>query len=184
MDISSFCLVVCFLSSVTCSFLLNLLALGLIFFTLGKSLSFYFFSHPNQTPSRGLGPYFGLVRSLLARPCGFYCALALRSTKYMAHISRDWCQYPLWLGLDWGFPLSFLKLSGPLCPFFTYHSLLVALEPHFAPRGQGYVRVLSIGLRGTGFQCPHLQLFLEFFSYYLLLRRYLASSSGFVQGVD
>ena len=179
MDNSFFGLVVCFMSSVTYSSLLKLLALGLIFFTFGKSLVFYFFSHPNQTPSRGLGPYFGSVRSLLARPCVFYGALALRFTKYMTHISRDLCQYPLWLGKA----CSFLKLFGPLCPFFfTFHFLLVALERHSAPRGQGYVCVMFIGLLGTGFQCPRLQLFLEFFLYYPLLRRYLASSSGFVQG--
>jgi hypothetical protein len=186
MDTSFFCAVVRFLTSDAYSYFIILAVWLMVFFQCGKFPFCFYFSHPIQPPLRGLEPYFGLVRSPLARPRVFFCALAFRITNQLAQISRDMYQSPFWFGLVWGSPLSSPSLlSGLLSPTFLtrHYFMLVALEPLLAPRGQGFDYVLFTGALGTGYhQRSHPQLFLGFFVYYRHWWRYLVLFSGFVQG--
>jgi hypothetical protein len=87
MDYSFFRLAIRFVLSGAYS-LFPIIAFGLMGFFLSK-LSFYLFSsHTSQTPSPwGLGPYFGLVWSPLARPRVSVHALAWEFTPFSTQIS-------------------------------------------------------------------------------------------------
>ena len=143
--------------------LFPIIAFGLMGFYFSKLSFCLFSSHTSQTPfTWGLGPYFGLVRSPLARPRGFIRASAREITYLPTQISRDLGWFPFLKSLAW-FSAIFLilRLFSRFSLFSPY--LKSALEPLSAFRGHGWGLELPSGWSITVFKCIPLQLFLEHF---------------------
>ena len=112
--------------------LFPIIAFGLMGFYFSKLSFSLFSSHTSQTPfTWGLGPYFGLVRSPLARPRGFIRASAREITYLPTQISRDLGWFPFIKSLAW-FPLLSYYL-GYLAAFLSLHPTLSRLSSPFRP---------------------------------------------------